>query len=431
MKPSGRLEVLQLMKVMDSMLERAGVDNEEVGMHNVLEVLKVEQNIYNIVFHEIIRQVSVDCAERGELLSKLRSGISIFCERNIYENNGVLLISSPLSYRQRYVELLERIPRQMRTLYKEMMAQRVMDKHITDELFYFKEAIGQLTRELNTIREHDRRATVEAEKAYEELEKAVRDSEMNANLLDEYRELYELQRARLEGQIHQLTQEKELWSNTAYDLAYKDALDLSTLQQLTQEFRELLSQIGTEVGQAEAMSRERAGRIQDVCIIGLREVRGTLCFSFQILNEELAQYGGDVLLVRQEPLQTAAKLQKQWVELGLGVLARHKDLHGKMPSQLKMLEEVNKNSNRLCEQYRIRIHGENGEKILISLINSLEDWSFKLLTSKQKSAMLEAEWIKFFQAVSDWLAQIDDLLKFIGTVETPEERKHKTFTTNP
>ncbi|XP_044295169.1 axonemal dynein light chain domain-containing protein 1 isoform X4 [Varanus komodoensis] len=433
MKPSGRLEVLQLMKVMDSMLERAGVDNEEVGvsglsqMHNVLEVLKVEQNIYNIVFHEIIRQVSVDCAERGELLSKLR---------------------------QRYVELLERIPRQMRTLYKEMMAQRVMDKHITDELFYFKEAIGQLTRELNTIREHDRRATVEAEKAYEELEKAVRDSEMNANLLDEYRELYELQRARLEGQIHQLTQEKELWSNTAYDLAYKDALDLSTLQQLTQEFRELLSQIGTEVGQAEAMSRERAGRIQDGLtgwlnyfynhVLGkgkytpakgidlLDQILADLKVWEKILNEELAQYGGDVLLVRQEPLQTAAKLQKQWVELGLGVLARHKDLHGKMPSQLKMLEEVNKNSNRLCEQYRIRIHGENGSaRILISLINSLEDWSFKLLTSKQKSAMLEAEWIKFFQAVSDWLAQIDDLLKFIGTVETPEERKHKTFTTNP
>lgn len=51
-----------------------------------------------------------------------------------------------LSYRQRYVELLERIPRQMRTLYREMMAQRVMDKHITDELFHFKQAIGQLTR---------------------------------------------------------------------------------------------------------------------------------------------------------------------------------------------------------------------------------------------------------------------------------------------
>lgn len=44
-------------------------------MHNVLEILKVEQNIYNIVFHEVIRQISVDCAERGELLSKIRLGI--------------------------------------------------------------------------------------------------------------------------------------------------------------------------------------------------------------------------------------------------------------------------------------------------------------------------------------------------------------------
>uniref|UniRef100_A0A670Y990 Axonemal dynein light chain domain containing 1 n=1 Tax=Pseudonaja textilis TaxID=8673 RepID=A0A670Y990_PSETE len=194
MKPSGRLEVLQLMKVMDTMLEKAGTNDVNVGMHNILEVIKVEQNIYNIVFHEIIRQVSVDCAERGQLLSKLR---------------------------QRYVELLERIPRQMRTLFREMMAQRVMDKHITDELFHFKQAIGQLTRELNTIREHDHRTTFEAEKAYQELARAVKESEMNANLLDEYRELYELQRTRLETQIHQLTLEKELWSNAAYDIALK------------------------------------------------------------------------------------------------------------------------------------------------------------------------------------------------------------------
>ncbi|XP_062990267.1 axonemal dynein light chain domain-containing protein 1 [Elgaria multicarinata webbii] len=467
MKPSGRLEVLQLMKVMDSMLEKAGVDNEDVGvkglsqMHNVLEVLKVEQNIYNIVFHEIIRQVSVDCAERGELLSMLR---------------------------QRYVELLERIPRQMRTLYKEMMAQRVMDKHITDELFNFKEAIGQLARQLNAIQEHDHRATVEAEKAYEELEKAVRESEMNANLLDEYRELYELQRARLEAQIHQLTQEKELWSNTAYDLALKvieknklilarrmydsengwikvirhfimllasqDATDLSALQHLTQEFRELLKQIGVEVEQVEETSRERARSIQNGLagwlnyfynhVLGkgnytlakgvalLDQVLADLKVWEKMLNEELGQYGGDVLLARQEPFKTAAKLQRQWVELGVAVLGRHKDLHGKMPPQLKMLEEINKNTNKLCEQHRIRTNGENGSaRILISLVNSLEDWSFKMLASKQKSGMHEAEWIKFFQSVSDWLTQIDDLLKFIGSTETPEERKHRTFKTIP
>uniref|UniRef100_A0A670HYU2 Axonemal dynein light chain domain containing 1 n=1 Tax=Podarcis muralis TaxID=64176 RepID=A0A670HYU2_PODMU len=456
MKPSGRLEVLQLMKVMDTMLERAGTNNKDVGvtgMHNVLEVLKVEQNIYNIVFHEIIRQVSVDCAERGELLSKLR---------------------------QRYVELLERIPRQMRNLYREMMAQRVMDKHITDELFHFKEAIGKLTRELNTIREHDRRVTVEAEKAYEELAKAVQDSEMNANLLDEYRELYELQRRRLEAQIHQLTQEKELWSNATYELALKvieknklilarrmydsekawvkgmrhfimmlasqDATDLSTLQELTQEFRERLSQIGTEVEQIEETSRDRARSIQNGLAGWLsyfqNHVLGKGTYTFakgaslldqilvdlkvweKMLNEELAQFGGEILLLRQEPLTVTTNLQKQWVDLGLVVHGRHKTLKGRMPVELKMLERINKQTTLLCEQYRIRICGDNGSaRILTSLINSLEDWSFKLLANKQKGSMHETEWIKFFQTVSEWIAQIDDLLSFIGSGDTVEDRR--------
>ncbi|XP_025025117.1 axonemal dynein light chain domain-containing protein 1 [Python bivittatus] len=467
MKPSGRLEVLQLMKVMDTMLEKAGTNDEDVGvtglsqMHSALEVLKVEQNIYNIVFHEIIRQVSVDCAERGELLSKLR---------------------------QRYVGLLERIPRQMRNLYKEMMAQRVMDKHITDELFHFKEAIGQLTRELNTIREHDHRTTFEAEKAYEELAKAVQESEMNANLLDEYRELYELQRARLEAQIHQLTLEKELWSSATYDIALKvveknklilarrmydsekawvqvirhfvmllesqDTTDLSSLQHFTQEFRELWRNIDVQVEQVEETTKERIRSIQNGLAGWLHyfhnHVFGKGTYTFEkgatlleqvlvdlkvwekMLNDELAQYGGDVLLLRQEPLKIAIKLQKQWVDLGVALHGRHKDLYGKMPPELKMLEEVNKDCNHLSEQYRTRINGENGSaKIVITLVNSLEEWTFKLLASKQKVGLYEADWIKFFHSVSDWLVQLDDLQKVTGTCETLQERKLRTLIPSP
>lgn len=41
-------------------------------MHKLLHLLKKEQTIYNTVFHELIRQVTVDCADRGELLSKIR-----------------------------------------------------------------------------------------------------------------------------------------------------------------------------------------------------------------------------------------------------------------------------------------------------------------------------------------------------------------------
>ena len=45
-------------------------------LQNMLELIKAEQNIYNIVFHELIRQVSVACVERGQLLSKLRSSFA-------------------------------------------------------------------------------------------------------------------------------------------------------------------------------------------------------------------------------------------------------------------------------------------------------------------------------------------------------------------
>ena len=63
---------------MDSLLAKAGVDDDrldETGptqMHNILEIMRKEQTIYNLVFHELIRQTTVDCAERGELLAKLR-----------------------------------------------------------------------------------------------------------------------------------------------------------------------------------------------------------------------------------------------------------------------------------------------------------------------------------------------------------------------
>lgn len=44
-------------------------------MESLLELVQAEQNIYNIVFHEVIRQVTVSCAERGQLLAKLRLAV--------------------------------------------------------------------------------------------------------------------------------------------------------------------------------------------------------------------------------------------------------------------------------------------------------------------------------------------------------------------
>ncbi|KAM8805416.1 axonemal dynein light chain domain-containing protein 1 [Eudromia elegans] len=372
LKPSGRLEVVQLMEAMDSMLEKAGVDNQLIGisgpsqLHNALELMKAEQSIYNIVFHELIRQVSVDCIERGQLLSKLR---------------------------QRYVSLLERIPHQMKTLYREMMAQRLLDRHITEELFYFKESIAQLTRELYELREHDHRVTREAEQAQKELAEAVQEAEKNANLVEEYRELYELQRTRLEEQILLLSQERDIWSSAAYDLALK-VIDRNRLILARKLY----------------VSEKTLFKVLKHFIVLLAS---------QLLNENLLEYEGEAYLTRMESLQNVSSLQERWIERGHKVLNRHRDLNGALPPEHAAMEEINHRAHALCQQYQIRISADNG------LVRSMEDWLEGAQKLKQGHGMHESELQAFHRLLPAWLAQVDTVTSFVGSVQAHEDEHNK------
>uniref|UniRef100_A0A8C2YHT5 Axonemal dynein light chain domain containing 1 n=1 Tax=Coturnix japonica TaxID=93934 RepID=A0A8C2YHT5_COTJA len=240
-KPGGRLEVIQLTEAMDSMLEKAGVDEliavtGPSQLHNMLELMKAEQNIYNIVFHELIRQVSVDCMERGQLLSKLRSSFH-FAQTSLH-----LAEQRPLGWSK------------------------------------FIEAVPCCFSELYEIRERDCRVTKEAEKAQEELAAAMREAQANANLLEQYRELYELQRRRLEEQVLAVARERDIWSSAACDLALKirivtifllfpiqwpqDLRDLADLQEETEQFKGILGHVGSEIEHLEESSKEK---LQLVC----------------------------------------------------------------------------------------------------------------------------------------------------------------------
>uniref|UniRef100_A0A8B9WXI4 Axonemal dynein light chain domain containing 1 n=1 Tax=Bos mutus grunniens TaxID=30521 RepID=A0A8B9WXI4_BOSMU len=274
MKPNKRIEVVQLNDVMDTMLERAGVENQEytgpTKMHKLLHILKKEQTIYNTVFHELIRQVSVDCADRGELLSKIR---------------------------ERYVQMLDQIARQMIDFYKDMVTQRVMDQRILEELYNFKNVIEELTRELCLVRAHDIKLTKEAEKAHRDLAQALLDAEKNARIVEEYHDLYTLQRERMESDIKQLMAERDIWSSATYELSVKviernkvllakrlylnekswnnytkhfivllsskDTSDLALLQKLTQKWKILVNKFQQEVEQNEEATRERLQSVKD------------------------------------------------------------------------------------------------------------------------------------------------------------------------
>ena len=53
------------------------------------------------------------------------------------------------------------------------MAQRALDRRLTDELIRFKTAIAQLSRELNEVREHDQEVTQQALEAQKDLASAL------------------------------------------------------------------------------------------------------------------------------------------------------------------------------------------------------------------------------------------------------------------
>uniref|UniRef100_A0A8C0XMZ1 Axonemal dynein light chain domain-containing protein 1 n=1 Tax=Castor canadensis TaxID=51338 RepID=A0A8C0XMZ1_CASCN len=274
MKPNKRVEVMLLNDVMDTMLQRAGEESQEytgpTKMHQLLHLLKKEQTIYNTVFHELIRQVSVDCADRGELLSKIR---------------------------ERYVQMLDQIARQMIEFYKDLVTQRVMDQRILEELYNFKNVIEELTRELCLVRAHDMKLTKEAERAQKDLAQALLDAEKNAKIVEEYHDLYSLQRGRMENDIRQLMEERDIWSSATYELALKvivrnrvilakrlylnekawskyakhfiimlttkDTADLAMLQRLTEKWKLSLDKFKQEVECTEVSTKEKAQVTRD------------------------------------------------------------------------------------------------------------------------------------------------------------------------
>ena len=58
------------------------------------------------------------------------------------------------------------------------------------------------------------------------------------SLLDEYHELYELQRKRMEEQLSHMTYEQDLWKQAAYDLSWRVASEFNLLSFQTLQLNE-------------------------------------------------------------------------------------------------------------------------------------------------------------------------------------------------
>nr|KAG5700478.1 hypothetical protein BaRGS_013965 [Batillaria attramentaria] len=469
-KPTSRYEVIQLQKTMEEMLEKLGFNDKDVEvrgptqMHNLLELIKKEQNIYNIVFHELIRQVTVECVERGELLSDLRG---------------------------KYSSLLNKIPQQIMSLHEEVMAQRALDRRLTDELMRFKNTISVLTHELSEVKEHDRVVTREAQKTQEDLRQALAEAQKNAALLSEYHDLYELQRRRLERQVFVLSEEREIWSTAAYCLALKvtqenklitakrlhvsekgwaklanhftillsdkDTDLLTKIQGHVETWRDLIEDFNIALRQREEDMKEslktlkvavqkwivdfqyncfnKDGHLVKAPDTGkMRSLKADMAQWEEMLSKESDVFGGDMLLSNQEELSQIRKEMEGWTDNALKVFSRHRGLSGTPHQGQKSMMQLNEEVEALLLQYQHRITGENGvAAIVIHLQNAIESWDAKLSAAIAGSIPIrDTDWSNFYQLLDEWVLSLETVILYVGTTEKDEDRQEqKPHVRNP
>uniref|UniRef100_A0A3Q3R2I5 Uncharacterized protein n=1 Tax=Monopterus albus TaxID=43700 RepID=A0A3Q3R2I5_MONAL len=315
-KPSGRLEVVQLMRMMDDMLEKAGVDQQSEELTELSQLVHVEQNIYNIVFHEVIRQVSVGCAERGQLLAKLR-----LAARNLFLSSSCVCVS-----RQRYQSLLDRIPRHLKALHTEAVAQRALDRRLTEEICLIKTSIQQLSMYVGQG---------QAAGAKEpNVTKCSLSSGVCAHLsvVQGYHELYELQRARLEAQLVQMTEERDCWKQLTFCVAFKDTDNLNIILELSDHWKEQLSAFMSQLKETENAQYEQTSAIQQGIVLSCCP-KIPISVSLQMLALQCERYQGEKVLGFQQTLSELGHVQERWLNMSLQMFSRHPSPDGE-PSKV-------------------------------------------------------------------------------------------------
>ncbi|XP_029988562.1 axonemal dynein light chain domain-containing protein 1 [Sphaeramia orbicularis] len=451
LRPSGRQEVMQLMRMMDDMLEKAGVEqqmeelNELSQMEGLLDLVRAEQNIYNIVFHEVIRQVSVGCVERGQLLAKLR---------------------------QRYQSLLERIPHRLKALHTEVVAQRALDRQLTTEIHRIKTSMQQLSVELSRIREHDAFVSQQAERAHQQLEEALSHTHNNSDVVQGYHELYELQRSRLEAQLLQMTEDRDCWSQLTYSLALKvisvkklhlvsqlhaseqtwykaaehcsmylgskDTEDLKDLVGLKDMWKEELTAFMSRMKKTDYAHCEQISAIHQgvakwpaICTTykkspdpeyaraAVEEIHADLKQWVQVLALQTERYQGEELLCCQQTLGKLSVIQEKWLKISGQLLRRHSTSNSAPSGHAHTLSKLDSVMSELQKKLNNHVNGENGiHSHIMALVGLVDSWITNLTDMiKNKQTMPVLDWTKLEKTLGKWHSLAEDALQKISALQ--------------
>ncbi|KAM3620224.1 uncharacterized protein V6R79_019914 [Siganus canaliculatus] len=448
LRPSGRLEVIQLMRVMDDMLMQTGVDQqpEELTelsqMEGLLELVQEEQNIYNIIFYEVIRQVSVNCTERGQLLAKLR---------------------------QRYQSLLERIPHRLKALHTEVVAQRALDRRLTEEIIRIKAAMERLSLELSRIREHDTLVSQQVEDAQQQLAGTLQQTHTDSEVVQSYHELYELHRDRLKAQLLQMTEERDSWSQLALCLALKvidtrklqlinrlhnaeqgwsqtaehcslylssqDTTELNVIMELAGYWKQLLTPFVSQLKETEHAQYEQLTVIHqgitkwlDLCSTNnkspdprydeasLEQLHTDLKQWSNMLALQYERYQGEKPLRCQETLRELGHTQDSWLSMSLKLFRRHRPPDEDPPADRLVLTKLERTLSELLKQLDAQVSGETGIlEQMTSLLGLMDSWISKLGAAiGQTKTMPISEWMKLEKVLQNCQSLAEKALQCVS-----------------
>ena len=152
--PATRLDVINLQEMLDQrLLQRQA---RETG------ICPVREELYAQCFDELIRQVTINCAERGLLLLRVRDEIrmTIAAYQTLYESSIAFGMRKALQAEQGKADMEARIKqleaekkdleRQVQELKRESERRALEEKKHAEEVQFLKRTNAQLKKELET-----------------------------------------------------------------------------------------------------------------------------------------------------------------------------------------------------------------------------------------------------------------------------------------
>ncbi|KAL3899501.1 MAG: hypothetical protein SGCHY_002006 [Lobulomycetales sp.] len=470
LKPNNRKEVAVLKHTMVGLLRDLGVAEESqeypTDMHAFLSVIQEEQRIYNSVFQEIIRQVTVNMSERGEILAEIRS---------------------------RYSMLFSKVPKHVRHLHTELVAQRKLNKRLTEELLKSKETMSQLVSEVELVRKHDAQVSRQAQDTQEKLVSILTQSDNSEEILEEYHKLYRMQRDRLEKAITITEKEKRLWIDAAIKLSMRigkesnisellelhgfeqsrsrsanhiikiisdqNNLELSHIEERSEDSRNNLLALSKSVVAEDQQNIETLVSMQKDIQFVLRsfdanealesEAEQRLLLAFQQydvknlafhLNKWIDQislvavrFTSDRDLSLQEDIVTYRSVVENWVEAGLKLMKRNeKTTNGKDYKALtENLTRLNNEMENWMRKIELRVSGEDGiASNVISLQNQLEDKYTTYSARDPEKPILAAERLQIKDSFHNWIEICSSLISTLSNTTEKEQARVPTHIDN-